>query len=86
MFSFIFGMVLVASLMIMPAIANALDVSTARINQVGYNLAFQSAMVQLDDLSDTRFTGIRQYYLSSTLGNQGLATYLQRIPSIKQYG
>ena len=76
MFSLVFGLFLVASLMIMPAITNALDVPTARINQVGYNPAFQGTMVQLDDLSDTRFTGIRQYYLSSTLGNQGLATLL----------
>ena len=76
MFSLVFAMVLVASVMIMPAIANALDVANARINRVGYNPAFQGAMVQLDDVTDGNYTGVRQYYLSSTLGNQGLATLL----------
>jgi len=34
-------------------------------------------MVQLEDHSDTpQFTGMRQYYLSTALGNAGLATML----------
>ena len=76
MFSLVLGLFVMASLMIMPAIANALDVANASIERVGYNPAFQGAMVQLDDVSDGNFTGVRQYYLSETLGNQGLATLL----------
>jgi len=70
-------MLLVASLMIIPAVANAaVDSANNTIIKVGADPRFQGAMVQLDDLTDTKWTGIRQFYLSSALGNQGLATLL----------
>jgi hypothetical protein len=76
MFSLVFAMFLVTSLMIIPAVANAADAANCAIKRVGADPRFQGAMVQLDDLTDTQWTGIRQFYLSSTLGNQGLATLL----------
>ena len=77
MFSLVFALFLVTSLMIIPTIANAaVDAADCQIMRVGSDPRFQGAMVQLDDLTDTRWTGIRQFYLSSTLGNQGLATLL----------
>ena len=77
MFSLVFAMFLVASLMIIPAVANAaVDSGSNTIIKVGADPRFEGAMVQLDDLTDTKWTGIRQFYLSSALGNQGLATLL----------
>ena len=75
-FSIVFAMFLVTSLMIIPAVANALDAAQVRIVRVGADPRFEGAMVQLDDLTDTNWTSVRQFYLSSTLGNQGLATLL----------
>jgi len=78
MFSLITAMLLVASLMIITAVPNAyaIDVNASSIYKIGYDPRFEGAMVQLDDLSNKYWTGIRQFYLSSTLGNQGLATLL----------
>ena len=77
MFSLVFAMFLVTSLMIIPTIANAIvDVPNCSIAKVGYDPRFEGALVRLDDLTDTQWTGTRQFYLSSTLGNQGLATLL----------
>jgi len=75
-FSVVFAMFLVASLMIIPTAANAVDAANCAVKRVGADPRFQGAMVQLDDLTDTQWTGVRQFYLSSTLGNQGLATLL----------
>jgi len=76
MFSIVFAIFLVTSLMIIPSIANALDASNTQIMRIGADPRFEGAMVQLDDLTDQGWTGVRQFYLSSTLGNQGLATLL----------
>ena len=77
LFSLVLGLFLVGSLMIIPAVANAtVDSAKSKIMRVGSDPRFEGAMVQLDDLNDTNWTGIRQFYLSSTLGNQGLATLL----------
>jgi len=77
MFSLFIAIFLVASLMIIPAVANAsVNVADVKVMKVGADPRFEGAMVQLDDLTDTQWTGIRQFYLSSTLGNQGLATIL----------
>ena len=62
---------------IVPAKASAdVDVSAASIKRIGTDPRFDGPMVQLDDLSDGAWTGTRQFYLSSTLGNQGLAVLL----------
>ena len=77
MFSMLCAMLLVGSLMIIPAVANAtVDAADTQVTRVGADPRFEGAMVQLDDLTDTKWTGIRQFYLSSNLGNQGLATLL----------
>ena len=77
MFSMLSAMLLLGSLMIIPAVANAaVDAKDVQVYRVGADPRFEGAMVQLDDLTDTRWTGIRQFYLSSNLGNQGLATLL----------
>ena len=77
MFSMLCAMLLVGSFMIIPAVANAVvDSADNSIFKVGADPRFEGAMVQLDDLTDTKWTGIRQFYLSSNLGNQGLATLL----------
>ncbi|MGV8073286.1 MAG: hypothetical protein AB2L11_01800 [Syntrophobacteraceae bacterium] len=60
-----------------PAMASV-DVATCSIVRVGYDPRFSGAMVQLDDMRTMGelWTGARQFYLSSALGNQGLATLL----------
>ena len=77
MFSLVIAMFLVASLMIIPTIANAtVDANNVTIRRIGADPRFQGAMVVLIDPSGINWTGPRQFYLSSTLGNQGLATLL----------
>lgn len=57
--------------------AQALDVADARIDRIGIDPRFEGAMVQLVDEADTpAWAGVRQFYLSSTLGDGGLATIL----------
>lgn len=54
-----------------------IDVASAKIVRVGIDPRFEGAMVQLiDEGANPQWTGIRQFYLSSTLGNGGLATML----------
>jgi len=76
MFSLVFAMFLVASLMIIPTVANAVDATSCIIKRVGFDPRFEGPMVQLDEVSDANWTGTRLFYLSSTLGNQGYATLL----------
>ena len=77
MYSIFCAMFLVASMMIIPTVANAtVDSGQNTIIKVGADPRFEGAMVQLDDLTDNKWTGVRQFYLSSALGNQGLATLL----------
>jgi len=63
-------------LVTLPAVANALDVSACSIAKIGVDARFEGAPVQLVDTSGVNWTGNRQFYLSSTLGNQGLAVLL----------
>ena len=65
-----------AVLLILPAMASALDVPICSITKIGFDPRFEGPPVQLDDQSDVNWTGSRQFYLSSTLGNQGLAVLL----------
>ena len=54
-----------------------IDVFTAKIVRLGIDPRFEGPMVQLEDVgSSPQWSGVRQYYLSSTLGNGGLATML----------
>ena len=71
----VLGMVITA-LVTLPAVANALDVSSCSIARIGVDPRFEGAPVQLVDTSGVNWTGPRQFYLSSTLGNQGLAVLL----------
>jgi len=65
------------SLIFLPAMASAdVDVAVCSIVKIGIDPRFEGPPVQLDDQSDVNWTGARQFYLSSTLGNQGLATLL----------
>jgi len=57
-----------------PAIADV-DVLSCSITRVGTDPRFGS-FVQLDDQSDVNWIGSRAFYLSSDLGNQGLAVLL----------
>lgn len=66
----------ITALVTLPAVANALDVSSCSIAKIGVDPRFEGAPVQLVDTSGTNWTGNRQFYLSSTLGNQGLAVLL----------
>jgi hypothetical protein len=60
-----------------PAAYADIDVRFARIVRLGIDPRFEGAMVQLEDTAASpKWTGVRQFYLSSTLGNQGLATML----------
>ena len=73
----LFSMMVLASMfVIMPATANALDVADCTIARIGIDPRFEGPPVQLIDNSGANWTGARQFYLSSTLGNQGLATLL----------
>ena len=70
---------IVLSLAMLPAIANAyVDCSVGRIARLGlFPGTNKGIMVQLFDESPSpSWTGKRQFYLSETLGNQGLATLL----------
>jgi hypothetical protein len=70
-------MVLASMFVIMPATANALDVADCTVARIGVDPRFENPIpVQLIDNSGLNWTGPRQFYLSSTLGNQGLATLL----------
>lgn len=56
-----------------------IDITSAKVVRLGPDprLAPNSNMVQLvDESAVPKFTGVRQYYLSATLGNAGLATML----------
>ena len=64
------------SLLGLPAMVSAIDVPVCSIVKIGFDPRFEGPMVQLDDQSDVNWTGIRQFYLSSELGNQGLAVLL----------
>jgi len=65
------------SLILLPAIASAdVDVPVCSIVKIGVDPRFEGPPVQLDDQSDVNWTGQRQFYLSSDLGNQGLAVLL----------
>jgi hypothetical protein len=65
------------SLLGLPAMASAfVEAPVCSILMVGIDPRFEGPTVILDDLSDVTWTGPRQFYLSSTLGNQGLAILL----------
>ena len=64
------------SLLGLPAMASALDVANCSVSRIGFDPRFEGAPVQLDDQSDVNWTGNRQFYLSSTLGKEGLAVLL----------
>jgi len=64
------------SLLGLPAMVSALDVPACSIVRIGVDPRFEGPPVQLDDLSDANWTGPRQFYLSSTLGKEGLAVLL----------
>ena len=58
-----------------------IDVGTARIERLGFDPRFTSTssgfMVQLSDIgTNPQFAGVRQFYLSTQLGNTGVATLL----------
>ena len=77
----ILGVFLAATLnlIFLPVAANAaVDVAQAKIVRVGINPGTgKGVLVRLVDESATpAWTGERQFYLSETLGNQGLATIL----------
>ena len=67
---------IITALVTLPAVANALDVSACSIAKIGADPRFEGAPVQLVDTTGVNWTGARQFYLSSTLGNQGLAVLL----------
>ena len=60
-----------------PAAHADVDVFSAQIMRLGIDPRFEGPMVQLTDTGATpAWTGVRQFYLSTTLGNSGLATML----------
>ena len=60
-----------------PAAHAEVDVVSASIVRIGIDPRFEGPMVQLtDDSATPLWTGVRQFYLSATLGNGGLATML----------
>jgi hypothetical protein len=68
---------ILGSLIFLPAMAGAdVDVPVCSIVKIGADPRFEGPPVQLDDQSDQNWTGYRQFYLSSDLGNQGLAVLL----------
>ena len=70
-------MLVLGSLIVLPAMASAdVDVPICSIGRIGVDPRFEGPPVQLDDQSDVNWTGARQFYLSSELGNQGLAVLL----------
>ena len=70
-------MVLVGWAFLAPAANADVDVAIASIHKIGIDPRFEGPMVQLiDQTASPRWTGFRQFYLSSTLGNGGLAAML----------
>lgn len=71
-------LMLLMTLVILPAVANAdVDAPNCTIIKIGADPRFEGAPVQLVDNTGTKWTEpYRQFYLSSTLGNQGLAVLL----------
>ena len=70
-------MVMAGWAMLTPAANADVDVFTAKIIRVGIDPRFEGPMVQLEDVGGSpAWTGVRQFYLSSILGNGGLATML----------
>ena len=60
-----------------PAANADIDVLSASIVKIGIDPRFEGPMVQLiDEAASPQWTGVRQFYLSSTLGNGGLAAML----------
>lgn len=70
--------ILCAMLVCFAGIASAdVDVASARIDKIGAHSSFADRPpIFLTDLSAKAWTGSRMFYLSPTLGNQGLATAL----------
>jgi hypothetical protein len=68
--------IVLAAFVTLPVAANALDVASCTIAKIGVDPRFEGAPVQLVDTSGVNWTGNRQFYLSSSLGNQGLAVLL----------
>ena len=65
------------SLLGLPAMASAdVHVPVCSILMLGHDPRFEGPTVILDDQSDAFWIGARQFYLSSELGNQGLAILL----------
>ena len=63
------GALVLGSLIVLPAIASAfVDVPNCSIKKVGVDNRFETTPVILDDLSDTFFPGIRQFFISTDLG------------------
>jgi len=76
-FTLLICVLVLGSLVILPAMASAdVDVPVCIIGRIGVDPRFEGPPVQLDDKSDVNWTGARQFYLSSELGNQGLAVLL----------
>lgn len=75
-YSLLVCVMVLTALVTLPAVANALDVASCTIVKIGADPRFEGPPVQLVDTSDVNWTGSRQFYLSSTLGNQGLAVLL----------
>jgi hypothetical protein len=70
-------MLVLSGLILLPCIASAdTDVSVCVITKIGADPRFEGPPVQLDDQSDVNWSGSRQFYLSSDLGNQGLSVLL----------
>ena len=64
-------------LVALPAVGNALDCQKVSLAKVGVDPRFEGPPVQLKDELGTCWGGaVRQFYLSSSLGNQGLAVFL----------
>ena len=60
-----------------PTVYADIDVATARIFRLGIDPRIEGPMVQLiDEGVSPQWTGNRQFYLSTALGNPGLATML----------
>jgi len=72
-----FAVLLLACCFFSPAVHAEVDVASAQIFRLGIDPRFEGAMVQLIDTgTNPRWAGVRQFYLSSILGNGGLATML----------
>lgn len=71
---------IITSFAMQPQLAHAVDVESARIVRLGIDPRVEPSagpMVQLEDEGTIKkWTGVRQFYLSPTLGNSGYATML----------